>query len=209
MGSRHLQDIFSCAKGAKKKISLGSVSDKIKELRKAAEEKKRQQAMVPAQGESQFEFGSDNDEEEEEEKSETEEDAEDYTTYNEAQLDASIARMKAELAVATKQHEVGPVKVVLKKYNQALNDEKKTIERGEYLRRKKEINDVKEYFTEDVRKKDFSLTLSLHAHALILTLSLNLTSCARNTLAGSSTRCSPRWPPRRLLSWTSLRRLTR
>ena len=114
--------------------------------------------------------------------------------------------------MTTKQHEVGPVKVVLKKYNQALNDEKKTIERGEYLRRKKEINDVKEYFTEDVRKKDFSLTLhahALHAHALILTLSLNLTSCARNTLAGSSTRCSPRWPPRRLLSWTSLRRSTR
>ena len=146
-------DITSCAKGSKKKISLGSVSDKIKELRKLVEEKKRQQAMVPAQGESQFEFGSDNDEEEEEEKSETEEDAEDYTTYNEAQLDASIARMKAELAVATKQHVVGPVKVVLKKYNQALNDEKKTIERDEYLRRKKEINDVKEYFTEDVRKK--------------------------------------------------------
>ena len=136
-----------------KVINVNRVNAKIAELRKAAEEKKRQQAMVPAQGESQFEFGSDNDEEEEEEKSETEEDAEDYTTYNEAQLDASIARMKAELAVATKQHEVGPVKVVLKNYNLALNDEKKTIERDEYLRRKKEINDVKEYFTEDVRKK--------------------------------------------------------
>ena len=43
--------------------------------------------------------------------------------------------------------------MVLKNYNLALNDEKKTIERDEYLRRKKEINDVKEYFTEDVRKK--------------------------------------------------------
>ena len=145
--------ITVCASGDKKKITLGSVSGKIKELRKAAEEKKRLQAMVPAQGESQFEFGSDNEEEEEEEKSEAESDDEDYTTYTEAQLDASIARMKAELTVATKQHEVGPVKVVLKKYNQALNDEKKTIERDEYLKRKKEINDIKEYFTEDVRKK--------------------------------------------------------
>ena len=145
-------DITDCA-GTSRKISKKKVDDKLAELRKAAEENKRLQAMVPAQGESQFEFGSDNDEEEEEEKSETEEDAEDYTTYNEAQLDAVIARMKAELAVVTKQHEVGPVKVVLKNYNLALNDEKKTIERDEYLRRKNEINDVKEYFTEDVRKK--------------------------------------------------------
>ena len=53
-------DITSCAKGEKKKIGLHAVKNKIAELRKAAADKRQEQRMVPAGGESQFKFGSDN-----------------------------------------------------------------------------------------------------------------------------------------------------
>ena len=57
-------DVTECVFEGRKEISLNQVKSKLAELRKAAEEKKRQQAMVPKQDESQFDFDeSESDEE--------------------------------------------------------------------------------------------------------------------------------------------------
>ena len=98
-------DISSCMVGEKKKITLGSVNAKIKELRAAAAEK--QQAVVPlANGESQIDFFDDD---EEEEKVVEEQDSEDWDDMPEAQLNAKISEMKKDLGLKTNQAKVGPV----------------------------------------------------------------------------------------------------
>ena len=115
-------DVTECVFEGRKEISLNQVKSKLAELRAAAEEKKRQQAMVPKQDESQFDF--DESESEEEGEGEEEEGDEDYTALTEAQLNARVAEMKTDLAIKMKQHDVGPVKAVLREYKDALKSDK-------------------------------------------------------------------------------------
>ena len=145
-------DITECVFEGRKEISLNQVKSKLAELRKAAEEKKRQQAMVPKQDESQFDF--DESESEEEGEGEEEEDDEDYTALSEAQLNARVAEMKTDLAIKMKQHDVGPVKAVLREYKDALKSDK-SLTRDEMLTRKQKCIIIKTYFTEDLREKEY------------------------------------------------------
>ena len=126
-------DVTECVFEGRKEISLNQVKSKLAELRKAAEEKKRQQAMVPKQDESQFDF--DESESDEEGEGEEEEEDEDYTAFSEAQLNARVAEMKTDLAIKMKQHDVGPVKAVLREYKDALKSDK-SLTRDEMLTRK-------------------------------------------------------------------------
>ena len=145
-------DITECVFEGRKEISLNQVKSKLAELRAAAEEKKRQQAMVPKQDESQFDF--DESESEEEGEGEEEEDDEDYTALSEAQLNARVAEMKTDLAIKMKQHDVGPVKAVLREYKDALKSDK-GLTRDEMLTRKQKCIIIKTYFTEDLREKEY------------------------------------------------------
>ena len=147
-------DVTECVFEGRKEISLNQVKSKLAELRAAAEEKKRQQAMVPKQDESQFDF--DESESEEEGEGEEEEDDEDYTALTEAQLNARVAEMKTDLAIKMKQHDVGPVKAVLREYKDALKTDK-SLTRDEMLTRKQKCIIIKTYFTEDLRAKKFSV----------------------------------------------------
>ena len=143
--------VTECVFGGRKEISLNQVKSKLAELRAAAEEKKRQQAMVPKQDESQFDF--DESESEEERKDEKEEEGE-FAALSEAQLNARIADMKTDLALKEKQAEVGPVKAVLREYKDALKTDK-SLTRDEMLTRKQKCIIIKTYFTEDLRKKEY------------------------------------------------------
>ena len=145
-------DITECVFEGRKEISLNQVKSKLAELRAAAEERKRQQAMVPKQDESQFDF--DESESEEEGEGEEEEDDEDYTALSEAQLNARVAEMKTDLAIKMKQHDVGPVKAVLREYKDALKTDK-SLTRDEMLTRKQKCIIIKTYFTEDLREKEY------------------------------------------------------
>ena len=145
-------DVTECVFEGRKEISLNQVKSKLAELRAAAEEKKRQQAMVPKQDESQFDF--DESESEEEGEGEEEEDDEDYTALSEAQLNARVAEMKTDLAIKMKQHDVGPVKAVLREYKDALKSDK-SLTRDEMLTRKQKCIIIKTYFTEDLRAKEY------------------------------------------------------
>ena len=145
-------DVTECVFEGRKEISLNQVKSKLAELRAAAEEKKRQQAMVPKQDESQFDF--DESESEEEGEGEEEEDDEDYTALTEAQLNARVAEMKTDLAIKMKQHDVGPVKAVLREYKDALKSDK-SLTRDEMLTRKQKCIIIKTYFTEDLREKEY------------------------------------------------------
>ena len=147
-------DVTECVFEGRKEISLNQVKSKLAELRAAAEERKRQQAMVPKQDESQFDF--DESESEEEGEGEEEEDDEDYTALTEAQLNARVAEMKTDLAIKMKQHDVGPVKAVLREYKDALKTDK-SLTRDEMLTRKQKCIIIKTYFTEDLREKKFSV----------------------------------------------------
>ena len=144
--------VTECVFEGRKEISLNQVKSKLAELRAAAEEKKRQQAMVPKQDESQFDF--DESESEEEGEGEEEEDDEDYTALTEAQLNARVAEMKTDLAIKMKQHDVGPVKAVLREYKDALKSDK-DLDRDEMLTRKQKCIIIKTYFTEDLRAKEY------------------------------------------------------
>ena len=145
-------DVTECVFEGRKEISLNQVKSKLAELRAAAEERKRQQAMVPKQDESQFDF--DESESEEEGEGEEEEDDEDYTALSEAQLNARVAEMKTDLAIKMKQHDVGPVKAVLREYKDALKTDK-SLTRDEMLTRKQKCIIIKTYFTEDLREKEY------------------------------------------------------
>ena len=145
-------DITECVFEGRKEISLNQVKSKLAELRAAAEEKKRQQAMVPKQDESQFDF--DESESDEEGEGEEEEDDEDYTALSEAQLNARVAEMKTDLAIKMKQHDVGPVKAVLREYKDALKTDK-SLTRDEMLTRKQKCIIIKTCFTEDLREKEY------------------------------------------------------
>jgi hypothetical protein len=145
-------DVTECVFEGRKEISLNQVKSKLAELRAAAEEKKRQQAMVPKQDESQFDF--DESESDEEGEGEEEEDDEDYTALSEAQLNARVAEMKTDLAIKMKQHDVGPVKAVLREYKDALKSDK-SLTRDEMLTRKQKCIIIKTYFTEDLREKEY------------------------------------------------------
>ena len=145
-------DVTECVFEGRKEISLNQVKSKLAELRKAAEEKKRQQAMVPKQDESQFDF--DESESDEEGEGEEEEEDEDYTALSEAQLNARVAEMKTDLAIKMKQHDVGPVKAVLREYKDALKSDK-SLTRDEMLTRKQKCIIIKTYFTEDLREKEY------------------------------------------------------
>ena len=145
-------DVTECVFEGRKEISLNQVKSKLAELRAAAEERKRQQAMVPKQDESQFDF--DESESEEEGEGEEEEDDEDYTALTEAQLNARVAEMKTDLAIKMKQHDVGPVKAVLREYKDALKTDK-SLTRDEMLTRKQKCIIIKTYFTEDLREKEY------------------------------------------------------
>ena len=145
-------DVTECVFEGRKEISLNQVKSKLAELRAAAEEKKRQQAMVPKQDESQFDFDESGSEEEGE--GEEEEDDEDYTALTEAQLNARVAEMKTDLAIKMKQHDVGPVKAVLREYKDALKTDK-DLDRDEMLTRKQKCIIIKTYFTEDLREKEY------------------------------------------------------
>jgi hypothetical protein len=147
-------DVTECVFEGRKEISLNQVKSKLAELRAAAEEKKRQQAMVPKQDESQFDF--DESESDEEGEGEEEEEDEDYTALSEAQLNARVAEMKTDLAIKMKQHDVGPVKAVLREYKDALKSDK-DLDRDEMLTRKQKCIIIKTYFTEDLRAKKFSV----------------------------------------------------
>ena len=146
-------DVTECVFEGRKEISLNQVKSKLAELRAAAEERKRQQAMVPKQDESQFDF--DESESEEERKDEMEEEGE-FAALSEAQLNARIADMKTDLALKEKQHDVGPVKAVLREYKDALKTDK-SLTRDEMLTRKQKCIIIKTYFTEDLRAKKFSV----------------------------------------------------
>ena len=146
-------DVTECVFEGRKEISLNQVKSKLAELRAAAEERKRQQAMVPKQDESQFDF--DESESEEERKDEKEEEGE-FAALSEAQLNARIADMKTDLALKEKQAEVGPVKAVLREYKDALKTDK-SLTRDEMLTRKQKCIIIKTYFTEDLRAKKFSV----------------------------------------------------
>ena len=145
-------DITECVFEGRKEISLNQVKSKLAELRAAAEEKKRQQAMVPKQDESQFDF--DESESDEEGEGEEKEEDEDYTALTEAQLNARVAEMKTDLAIKMKQHDVGPVKAVLREYKDALKTDK-DLDRDEMLTRKQKCIIIKTYFTEDLRAKEY------------------------------------------------------
>ena len=147
-------DVTECVFEGRKEISLNQVKSKLAELRAAAEERKRQQAMVPKQDESQFDF--DESESDEEGEGEEEEEDEDYTALSEAQLNARVAEMKTDLAIKMKQHDVGPVKAVLREYKDALKSDK-DLDRDEMLTRKQKCIIIKTYFTEDLRAKKFSV----------------------------------------------------
>ena len=144
--------VTECVFEGRKEISLNQVKSKLAELRAAAEERKRQQAMVPKQDESQFDF--DESESEEEGEGEEEEGDEDYTALTEAQLNARVAEMKTDLAIKMKQHDVGPVKAVLREYKDALKTDK-SLTRDEMLTRKQKCIIIKTYFTEDLREKEY------------------------------------------------------
>jgi len=146
-------DVTECVFEGRKEISLNQVKSKLAELRAAAEEKKRQQAMVPKQDESQFNF--DESESEEEGEGEKEEEGE-FAALSEAQLNARVAEMKTDLAIKMKQHDVGPVKAVLREYKDALKSDK-NLTRDEMLTRKQKCIIIKTYFTEDLRAKKFSV----------------------------------------------------
>jgi hypothetical protein len=81
---------------------------------------------------------------------------EDYTALSEAQLNARVAEMKTDLAIKMKQHDVGPVKAVLREYKDALKSDK-DLDRDEMLTRKQKCIIIKTYFTEDLRAKKFSV----------------------------------------------------
>ena len=51
---------------------------------------------------------------------------------------------------------MGPVNAVLKKWNKELKDTKKSLERADYLARKKECEDVHAYYTAELREKNFN-----------------------------------------------------
>ena len=144
-------DVTECVFEGRKEISLNQVKSKLAELRAAAEERKRQQAMVPKQDESQFDF--DESGSEEEGKDETEEEGE-FAALSEAQLNARVAEMKTNLAIKMKQHDVGPVKAVLREYKDALKTDK-SLTRDEMLTRKQKCIIIKTYFTEDLREKEY------------------------------------------------------
>ena len=144
-------DVTECVFEGRKEISLNQVKSKLAELRAAAEEKKRQQAMVPKQDESQFDF--DESESEEEGEGEKEEEGE-FAALTEAQLNARVAEMKTDLAIKMKQHDVGPVKAVLREYKDALKSDK-DLDRDEMLTRKQKCIIIKTYFTEDLREKEY------------------------------------------------------
>ena len=144
-------DVTECVFEGRKEISLNQVKSKLAELRAAAEEKKRQQAMVPKQDESQFDF--DESGSEEERKDEKEEEGE-FAALTEAQLNARVAEMKTDLAIKMKQHDVGPVKAVLREYKDALKTDK-SLTRDEMLTRKQKCIIIKTYFTEDLREKEY------------------------------------------------------
>ena len=144
-------DVTECVFEGRKEISLNQVKSKLAELRAAAEERKRQQAMVPKQDESQFDF--DESESEEERKDEKEEEGE-FAALSEAQLNARVAEMKTNLAIKMKQHDVGPVKAVLREYKDALKTDK-SLTRDEMLTRKQKCIIIKTYFTEDLREKEY------------------------------------------------------
>jgi hypothetical protein len=143
--------VTECVFEGRKEISLNQVKSKLAELRAAAEERKRQQAMVPKQDESQFDF--DESESEEERKDEKEEEGE-FAALSEAQLNARVAEMKTDLAIKMKQHDVGPVKAVLREYKDALKTDK-SLTRDEMLTRKQKCIIIKTYFTEDLREKEY------------------------------------------------------
>ena len=145
--------VTECVFEGRKEISLNQVKSKLAELRAAAEERKRQQAMVPKQDESQFDF--DESGSEEERKDEKEEEGE-FAALSEAQLNARVAEMKTDLAIKMKQHDVGPVKAVLREYKDALKSDK-DLDRDEMLTRKQKCIIIKTYFTEDLRAKKFSV----------------------------------------------------
>ena len=146
-------DITDCA-NEKKKISDAAVRAKIKELRAAEEEKRADGQMVPAHGESQFIIGSDGEDEEEEEEEELSGD-EDWTGYTIAQLTVELGRITAELEHKQEMWALGPVASVLKKWNQVLKDQKKTMPE-EYRGLKSEITMVKDFFTKDIREQGFN-----------------------------------------------------
>jgi len=146
-------DITDCA-NEKKKISDAAVRAKITELRAAEEEKRADGQMVPAHGESQFIIGSDGEDEEEEEEEELSGD-EDWTGYTIAQLTVELGRITAELEHKQEMWALGPVASVLKKWNQVLKDQKKTMPE-EYRGLKSEITMVKDFFTKDIREQGFN-----------------------------------------------------
>ena len=145
-------DITCCAVGDKKKITLNSVTGKIKELRAAAAEKRQQMALQPLEhGESQFGF-SDSEEEKEEE---VLDDDEDITGFSEQKLNARISEMKTELAIKKKRMlpNSGPVQTVLHNYKVAL----KSFKGATYEKYKMESKAIKTFCTEDLREKEFSV----------------------------------------------------
>ena len=148
-------DITDCA-NEKKKISDAAVRAKIAELRAAEEEYRAAGQLVPAAGESQFIIGSDGEDEEEEEEEEEESGDEDWSGYTIAQLTVELGQITAELALKKELAALGPVNSVLKKWNQVLKDQKKTMPIEEYRGLKSEITVMKDYFTTDIRQQGFN-----------------------------------------------------
>jgi len=147
-------DITVCA-NAKNKIVDAAVRAKITELRAAEEEKRAAGQLVPVGGESQFIMGSDGEDEEEEEDEEESGD-EDWTGYTIPQLTVKLGQIATELALKKELAALGPVNSVLKKWNQVLKDQKKTMQSEEYRGLKSEITGMKDYFTTDIRAQGFN-----------------------------------------------------
>ena len=147
-------DVTECVFEGRKEISLNQVKSKLAELRAAAEEKKRQQAIAVHGGGMSQAFDDDSEDEKSQSGDEMSEDG--YDSMSKAQLNARIAEMKTDLAIKMKQHDVGPVKAVLREYKDALKSDK-DLDRDEMLTRKQKCIIIKTYFTEDLRAKKFSV----------------------------------------------------
>ena len=145
-------DVTECVFEGRKEISLNQVKSKLAELRAAAEEKKRQQAIAVHGGGMSQAFDDDSEDEKSQSGDEMSEDG--YDSMSKAQLNARIAEMKTDLAIKMKQHDVGPVKAVLREYKDALKSDK-DLDRDEMLTRKQKCIIIKTYFTEDLRAKEY------------------------------------------------------
>ena len=147
-------DVTECVFEGRKEISLNQVKSKLAELRAAAEEKKRQQAIAVHGGGMSQAF--DNDSEDEKSQSEDEMSEEGYDGTSKAQLESRKDNLTTEIAVAEAKLAKNPVKIAYKAKKKEVEGSKD--EYGEkFEERVQKYEEMKQFYNKyyfDINKWD-------------------------------------------------------